>query len=175
MHAGTVGIEDTRDLDLKAMLAMVVEEKSLGAAFALVVARANANWVHPTPIVLALRMDLGVTVNLTRRRLEYATAQAFGKAKHVDGAVYRGLGRLHRVVLIGDGRGWTGKVVDFVNLDIERKGNVVAQKLEVCVITQVLNVPPIACEEIVDTDDFMTMRDQPVDQMRAKKSGAAGY
>ena len=57
-------------------------------------------------------------------------AGALGQPEHVDRAVHAGLGRLHRVVLVVDRRGRAGEVVDLVDLDVERKGDVVAQQLE---------------------------------------------
>ena len=50
------------------------------------------------------------------------------------------LGGLHRIALVVDGRGRAGEVVDLVDLDIERKGDVVAHHLESGVAEQVLDV-----------------------------------
>jgi hypothetical protein len=79
------------------------------------------------------------------------------------------------ILIVDDRRCGTCEVVDLVDLDLERKGDVVAQELEPCVIAQMFNVPLAACEEIVDTDDVVTLRNQPVDQMGTEESGAAGY
>ena len=48
------------------------------------------------------------------------------KPEHVDRAMHARFGRLHRVTLVMDRRGWTGQIVDLVDLEIEREGHVVA-------------------------------------------------
>ena len=88
--------------------------------------------------------------------------------------MHAGLGRLHRVVLVMDGRGRAGEVVDFVDLDIEREGHVVAHQLEARVVEQMRDVALGAGEEVVDADDVVAAFEQPVAQMRAEKAGAAG-
>ena len=52
------------------VLAVIVEEQRLGAALAFVVAGARADRVDVAPIVLGLRVDGGIAVNLGGRRLE---------------------------------------------------------------------------------------------------------
>src|SRR5690606_25696521 len=52
VHARTIGVEDTHHLDLKLMLAPVVEEQRLGAALALVVATTDADRIYPAPVAL---------------------------------------------------------------------------------------------------------------------------
>ena len=64
VHARPVGVEDPRHLDLQPVLAVIVEEQGLGAALALVVAGARAQRVDVAPIVLALRVDLRVAIDL---------------------------------------------------------------------------------------------------------------
>jgi hypothetical protein len=60
---------------------------------------------------------------------------------------------LHGVVLVVNGRRWAGKVVDLVDLDIERKRDVVPHELEVMVIEQMLDITSRSGKEIVDTYD----------------------
>jgi hypothetical protein len=62
--------------------------------------------------------------------LKYAALQAFGKAEHVDRAMHRRFGGLYRIVLIMNRRCRTGEVVDFIDLDVQRKGHVVAHEFE---------------------------------------------
>jgi len=54
--------------------------------------------------------------------------------------MHAGLGGLHRVVLVVDGRSRAGQVVDLVHLDVEREGHVVADEFEVRAVQQVLDV-----------------------------------
>ncbi len=86
----------------------------------------------------------------------------------------RGLGRLHRVVLVVDRRGRARQIVDLVDLDVEREGHVVADELEVRVLQQVQDVALGASEQVVGADHLMPLRQQAVDQVRAEEAGAAG-
>ena len=84
-----------------------------------------------------------------------------------------GLGGLHRVELIVNGRRRTGEVIDLVHLDIEREGHIVAHQLKVRMIEQMSNVVLSAGEEVIQTDDVVTVVQQPFAQMRAEEAGAA--
>jgi hypothetical protein len=53
-------------------------------------------------------------------------------------------------MLIVNGGGRASQVVDLVNFDVERKGNVMAHHLEAMMIEQLLDIAPRACEEIID-------------------------
>src|SRR5690606_21305894 len=77
VHARSISVEDTHDLDLQLMLAPVVEEQRLGAALALVVAAANTNRIHSAPITFGLGMDFRIAVDLAGAGLEDARASAF--------------------------------------------------------------------------------------------------
>ena len=105
------------------VLAVIVEEQRLGAALAFIIAGARADRVDVAPVVFGLRMNIGIAVDLRRRRLENLALQPLGEAQHVDGAMHAGLGRLHRIVLIVDGRGGAGEIVDLVDLDVEREAS----------------------------------------------------
>src|SRR5690606_39184791 len=105
VHAWPVGVEDPRDLDLEPVLAPVVEEQRLGAALALIVARARTDRIDVAPVVLTLGVDGGIAVDLAGRSLENAAAEPLCEAEHVDGPVHAGLGRLHGIVLVVNGRG----------------------------------------------------------------------
>ena len=158
----------------RSVLAVVVEEQRLGAALALVVAGARADRVDVAPVVLGLRVDLGVAVDLAGRGLEDLRLGPLGQAQHVDRAVHAGLGGLHRVVLVVDRRGRAGQVVDLVDLDVEREGDVVAHQLEVRVVQQVDDVVLGAGEEVVDAQHVVAVGQQAVAQVRAEEAGAAG-
>jgi hypothetical protein len=75
-------------------------------------------------------MDQRIAIDLAGRSLENARLQALGETKHVDCAVNAGLGRLRRVALIVDRRSRAGQVEDRIDLDIERKGDIVPDRLE---------------------------------------------
>src|ERR1700730_2684631 len=75
-------------------------------------------------------MDDRIAIDLRCGGLEDTDLQTLGEAEHVDRARDARFRCLNRVELVMDRRGWTGKVIDFVRFDKERKGHVVAQKLE---------------------------------------------
>ena len=119
-------------------------------------------------------MDFGIAIDLAGRRLQQPAFEAVGEVEHVDGAEDRGLGRLHRIVLVVHRRGRTGEIVDLVDLDAQRLGDVVADQLELRRAEMMLDVAFGAGEEIVDADDLVAIGNQPIDEMRAEKPGATG-
>ena len=125
-----------------------------------------------TPVILGLRMHVRVAVNFRGRGLQNFRFHPLGEAKHVDRAVHARLCRLHRIVLIVDGRSWTGEIVDLVDLKIDRECHIVANELKAFVIEQMLDVATHASEEIVEANDFRTFFQQPFAQMRAEKPGS---
>ena len=58
-HARAVGIEDAADLDLDAVVPVVVEEQRFGAALAFVVTGARAERIDIAPVGFVLRMCVG--------------------------------------------------------------------------------------------------------------------
>ena len=119
-------------------------------------------------------MDRGVAIDLGGGGLEDPGAQAFGQAQHVDGAVHTGLGGLNRVVLVVDGAGGAGQVVDLVDLHVKREGDVVAHELEAGVVEQVRDVVLGAGEEVVGAEHVVPLLQQAVAEVAAQEPGAAG-
>lgn len=120
-----------------------------------------------------LRMHFRVAIHPAGGSLKDLRLGALGQPQHIDRAVHAGLGGLHRIKLVVNRRRWTGQVVDLVHLNIERKGNIVAHELEVRVIEQMGDVVLGAGEEVVQTDDVMSVVQKALAQMRAEKAGAA--
>jgi hypothetical protein len=89
--------------------------------------------------------------------------------------MHAGLGRLHRVVLVVDRRGRAGKIVNFIDFQIERKGHVVAHEFETRMPDQALNVLLGAGEEVVGANDIVAIGDQAIAQMRAEEASASCY
>ena len=100
MHAGTVGIEDAGDLDLKSVLAMVIEEQRFCASLALVITRTRSDRIDVTPVIFSLRMNDRIAINFTGRRLQHLASQALGKPQHIDRTMDGSFGGLDRIVLI---------------------------------------------------------------------------
>jgi hypothetical protein len=105
--------------------------------------------------------------------LKNLTTQPFRQTKHVYGPVHGRLRRLDRIVLIMNWRGRAGKIVDLVDLDEQREANVVPHELEPRFAQKVLDVHLRACEEIIQAKHLMPIREQAVDQVRAKEAGTA--
>src|SRR5690606_23181377 len=82
--------------------------------------------------------------------------------------------RLNRIALVVNGAGRARQVVDLVHLDEERKGDVVANELEIRVIQQVHDVRLVAREEVVGTQHLVSGLQQPVAQVASEESGTAG-
>ena len=85
------------------------------------------------------------------------------------------LGRLNWIIPVVDGGGGTRKVVDLVDLDIERKTHVMAHEFQPFMAVEVVDVSLCAGKQIVDAKHFVTLVKQPVHQVRAQKARAAGY
>jgi hypothetical protein len=157
------------------VLAPVVEEQRLGAALALILAGAHTDRVDAAPIALGLRVNFRIAVDFGGRGLKDFRVHALGEAQYVDRTVDARLRRLHRVELIVDGRGRAGEVVDLVYLDIEREGDVMAHQFETRLLQEVGDVVLPAGEKIIDTQNILALRDEPLAQVRAEESGAARH
>jgi hypothetical protein len=83
------------------------------------------------------------------------------------------LGRLDWVELVVDRSRWTGEVIDFVHLYIERKGNVVPDHFEMRVGNKVTNIVASPGKEIVHAQHVMARGDKPVTEVRPEESGPA--
>jgi hypothetical protein len=160
MHARPVGIEDARDLDRELVLSPVVEEQCLGATLTLVVARARTNRIDVPPVILLLRMDQRVTVNLRCRGLQNSRPYAFGKTEHVDRAMHARLRGLNGVVLIVNGRGRTSEIKNLIYLDVERKGHIVPKQFETRMVEKMLDIPTRACEKIIEAQNHRAVGKQ---------------
>jgi hypothetical protein len=73
-----------------------------------------------------------------------------------------------------DRRGWACEIVDFINLDIEGKRDVMANQFKMLVVEQMLDILAIAGEKIVDAQDACALGEQLFTKMRANKSRSPG-
>ena len=89
-------------------------------------------------------------------------------------AVHGGLGGLHRVALVEDRRGRAGEVVDLVDLDVQRKRDVVTHQLEVRVGQHRQDVGLAARVEVVDAQHLVALTEQAPAQVRPDEARAAG-
>ena len=140
MHAGAIGVEDAGHFDADLVLAVIVEKQGFRTPLALVIAGPDANRVDVAPIVFPLGVDLGVPIHLAGGRLQDFRSDPFGQAQHVDGAMDACFSRLDGVVLVVDGRGGAGHVVDFVHLDIQGEGDIVPHQFEIGVVQEMRDI-----------------------------------
>ena len=117
------------------------------------------------PVAFWLRVNLGVAVHFAGRSLIDARAKPFGQAQHVDGTVHAGLDGLHRVVLVVYGRGRAGQIVNFIHLNIEGKGHVVANKLEPAVVHELFHIGAGTGKKVVRAEHFVPFVEQTFAQM----------
>src|SRR4029453_6421451 len=150
MHSRAVRIEETDHVDAQVMLAPIVEKDRLGGSLALVVTGPRSNWIDVTPIILSLRVDLRITVDLRSGCQQDPRLSPLGQAKHVDRPVHGSLGGLDWVALIVHWRRGTCQVVDLIDLDEKRKCTVVPDQLESRVLEQMFDVDPRCGIEVVD-------------------------
>lgn len=173
-HIGAIGIENSRDLDAQSMLTAIVEKQSFGTPLALVVAGSAADRIDIAPIVLGLRMDGGIAIDLGCGGLQDADLEALSEAEHVDRAGDARLRRLNGVELIMDRRGRTSEVINLVNFDKQREGYVVAEKLETPVVEEILDVAAGSGGEIIGAKNLVALVKQKAAKMGSEKARAAG-
>ena len=98
-----------------------------------------------------------------------------GQPEHVDRAVHAGLGRLHGIVLIVDRRRRAREIVDLVDLDVERKGDVVAHEFEIGVTEQVRRCcARVPVKKLSTHRTSLPAASSRSHKMRAQKAGATG-
>ena len=169
-HARAISIENPRYTDGKFVLTVIIKEQGLSASFAFIVTGTGSDGVDPAAICLVLGMNLGITIDLTGGGLKNSRACAFGKPQHVDGAVNAGLGGLHGIVLVMNGRGRTGQIIYLVHFHIERKGHVMAHQFEMGVGEEMLYIVLGAGEEVVHAEHVIAVVQQPLAQVGSKES-----
>ena len=139
---------------------MVVKEKGLGAAFALVVTGADPDRVDVAPIGFGLRVDRGIAVDLGGRSLEDAGIHPLGKTQAVDGSHNRGLGGLDRIELVMNRRGGAGEIVDLVHFQLKGIHDIVPHQLEVRIVHQMGDVDLSPRKEVVHADNLVAFMEE---------------
>ena len=176
-HPRAVGVEDADDLRVHAVIAVVGHRHRFGETLRLIVNAARSDRVHVAPVIFLLRMDERIAVAFRSRGQEERRLLGFGEAERVVRAERADFQRRDRQLEIIDRAGRRGEMEDVIDFSSGRKmivRDVVLDEGEILVAGEVLDVLEVAGDEIVDRDDAMTFREQPVGQMRAEKSGAAG-
>jgi len=106
-HIRPIGIKDADNFSFQLPLPMVVHEKRFGCPLALVIATAETDRIHISPIRFRLRMDERIAIHFTGRSLQNTGTLFFRQVQHIDSPQDRGLDRLNRIMLIVDRRSRT--------------------------------------------------------------------
>ena len=126
-----------------------------------------------SPIVFTLGMGFRISIDFAGRCLKDAGLEPFGESQHVDGSVDVGLRGLDGIELVMNGGCGTGKVINFIGFDIERKGNVVPDTLEIRMITEWDKIGFCPRVKVVDADHVVSLFQERATQVRSEKSGTS--
>lgn len=168
VHSGTESVEDTGDTNVDSVLSVVTIGQGLSDTLALIVTGSGTDTVDVTPVVLSLRVLLGVTVDLRGRSDEESGTGSLGETEHVEGTLKGGLQGLDGVDLVVRGGSRAGKVVDLckklsnilkdkkqqrltVNLDQEGLDDIVSNHLKVGVTDPVGDLDFVSCDALEAT------------------------
>src|SRR3569833_789067 len=99
MHARTIGVVVSVVLVLLCVLVLVFVVLCFGAALALVIAAADADWIDLAPIGFDLGMDFGIAIHFRCAGLQNSGLHPLGQSQHVDRAMHAGLGGLDGIRL----------------------------------------------------------------------------
>src|SRR5262249_43727498 len=152
-------------------LPVIIEEQGLCGPLSFIITGSWPDRVHVAPVALGLRMLLRIAIDLARGRLKDARIEPLGETEHVDGAKHARLDRVNRIVLIVHRARRAGEVVDLVDLDVDRKHDIVPHKLEMRMIQQMRDVAAPAGDETVETDDLVSTLEKALADMRAYEAG----
>jgi hypothetical protein len=160
---------------MRTVVPVVRHGDRLGEPLGLVVDAARADGVHVAPVVLGLRVHLGVAVHLARRREEEPRALGLGQAEAVVGAEAADLERLDGQLEVVLGRRGAGEVHHGVDIarHVDVRRHVVVHELERRVAEHAGEVVLAAGDQVVDGDDLVPPGQQRLADVRAEEPGSA--
>src|SRR2546423_129039 len=97
------------------------------------------------------------------------------QSQHVQRSHNVCLHRLHRIELIVNRRRGTRQVINLIDFQKDGLDNVVAQQLETVIVQKVTNVLAPPGKKVIETNNFVTNRDQSIAQIRSDKSCPSSY
>ena len=174
-HPRPVGIEDTDDLGVQPVVAVVGGGYRLGEALGFVVDAARTDGVDVAPVGLPLGMLQRVAVDLRRRGEHEARTLGLGQPQRVVRAQRADLQGWNRKLQVVDGARRARPVQDQIHRARDRNliGDVVVDELEVAV-PQMADVREASGQQVVDPDHGVPAIEQAVGEMRADEAGDAG-
>src|SRR5260370_2537017 len=170
------GIEDAHDLDVEVVRPVIRHGHRLGEALRLVVHAAGTHRVDVTPVLLVLRVDLRVAVDLARGREQVPGAGGLGETEGVVRPERADLEGLDRILEVVARARRAGEVQDGVNAAVDREElrDVVLFELERGRVEEVLDVLDPAREQAVDGEDVPAASDERAAEVRAQEPCASG-
>jgi hypothetical protein len=74
-----------------------------------------------------------------------------------------------------DWRGRAGQVIDLIKAKEQRLADIVSQELEAAVVKQVPHIIAAAGKEVVEANDFVTLENQSLTQVRSNKARTSSH
>ena len=108
-----------------------------------------------------------VTIDLRCGCLKNLRACPFGKPQHIDRAVNTRLKRFHRIMLIVERAGRARQIVNFVNLQKDWHGHIMADKFKIGIAQQMRDIVFLPAKQIIHTDHIGPSCQKRLAQMRA--------
>ena len=180
-HARAKSVEDTYNAGIEAVVAVVGHCEGFSEAFGFVVHRAHTNGVYVAPVSFFLGMLQRVAIDLAGGGQQVASIVSAGHSQGIMGAQrprFHGLNRQIGVAVGGGGvgAGRRGEVQDGLYLagNKDKVRHIVTDKGEIGVSGQVFKVVRAAGNEVVHSDDEMTLINQLLAQVRTQEAGCAG-
>jgi hypothetical protein len=119
-------------------------------------------------------MFRGITINFAGGSLQYTCIDSSGKLQHIDRPMHTGFHRLHRIPLIMDRTCRTRQIVYFITFNVKRESHIVADEFKPGIVQKFINIAFGTGKEVVNTDNFIALREQCFAQVGTEKSAAAG-
>src|SRR5580658_290966 len=85
-HSWAIGIEDSHDMSVDTVIAVIGHGHGLGKALRFVVNASRPDRIYMAPIFFVLRRDFGIAVAFARRREEKLGLLGQGQPKRVERA-----------------------------------------------------------------------------------------
>ena len=175
MHAGTIRIEDADNTNIDFMLAVIVKEQCFSRAFAFIITGPHPDRIDIAMIVFRLWMHGRVAINFRCGGLENFRPGPLGQTQHIDRAMNAGFQRLDRIMLIVNRACRTGQIINLVNLEKNRHGHIMANKLKIGIGEEMGDIIFLATEKIIHADHICALRQQRLAEVRPQKAGPACY
>ena len=171
-HPRTIGIKNTNDVGVHLMEAMVGHRDGFCEALRLIVNSARADGIHVAPVIFRLRVDERIAVALRGGSQKKSSVLFPSQAEGIVSAQRAHLECRDRDSKVIDRASRTCKMPNVIhfawNKNIFR--DIVADEFEVGVAREMLDIRDIPSDEIVDSDDAMSLFEQAIAQVGTEKS-----